>query len=128
MMNTTERAGERGSARLKFILVIVIIAIVAYAGYLFVPVAYQAYLFKDLMQHNVDVASTQGYDAAWVKNQLTKSGPEYDVPGDAVIMASQRDNRMEARVQFTRPIAFPGYTYNYEFDHTVKSTAFLTFK
>ncbi len=128
MMNTTERATERGSARLKFILVIVIIAIVAYAGYLFVPVAYQAYLFKDLMQHNVDVSSTQGYDPAWVKNQLTKSGPEYDVPADAVIMASQRDNRMEARVQFTKPIAFPGYTYNYEFDHTVKSTAFLTFK
>ena len=25
-------------------------------------------------------------------------------------------------------IEFPGYTYNYEFDHTVKSTAFLDFK
>jgi hypothetical protein len=25
-------------------------------------------------------------------------------------------------------IEFPGYPYNYEFDHTVKSTAFLTFK
>ncbi len=37
----------------------------------------------------------------------------------------QRDNRLEVRVQFVRPIEFPGYTYNYEFDHTVKSTAFL---
>ena len=26
----------------------------------------------------------------------------------------------------TRPIEFPGYTYEYEFDHTVKSTEFLT--
>jgi len=128
MTNTTSKRSESGSARLKFIIVIGIIAIVAYAGYLFVPVAYQAYLFKDLMQHNADVASTQGYDTNWLKNQLSKSAPEYGIPVDAVIQTAQRDNRMEARVQFTKPILFPGYTYNYEFDHTVKSTAFLTFK
>lgn len=127
-MNTTARPTERGSARLKFIVVIAIIALVAYVGYLFIPVAYQSYLFKDLMQHNVDVASTQGYDTAWVKNQLSKSAAEYGVPPDAIILPVKRDNRMEVRVQFTTPIAFPGYTYNYEFDHTVKSTAFLTFK
>ena len=127
-MSTTSRHGESGSARLKFILVIGIIAIVGYAGYLFIPVAYQAYLFKDLMQHNADVASTQGYDPAWLKNQLLKSAPEYGIPPDAVIQTAQRDNRMEAHVQYTKPILFPGYTYNYEFDHTVKSTAFLTFK
>ena len=128
MRNATARATERGSARLKFIIVIAIIALVAYVGYLFIPVAYQSYLFKDLMQHNVDVASTAGYDPAWVKNQLSKSAPEYGVPPDAIISPVKRDNRMEVTVQFTKPIEFPGYTYNYDFDHTVKSTAFLTFK
>jgi len=128
MMNTTARSSERGSARLKFIIVIGIIALVAYAGYLFIPITYQAYLFKDLMQHNVDVAVTQGYDPAWVKNQLSKSSAEYGVPEDAIIAPVQRDNRMEVRVQFTKSIVFPGYTYNYNFDHTAKSTAFLTFK
>ncbi len=127
-MNTNVRSSQRGSARLKFILVMVVIAIVAYAGYMFLPVAYQAYLFKDLMQHNVDVASTQGYAPAWVKDQLVKSAPEYGVPPDAVINPVQRDNRMEVTVQFARPIEFPGYTYQYNFDHTAKSTAFLTFK
>ena len=100
----------------------------AYLGYLYIPVAYQSYLFKDLMQHNADVASTQGYEPAWVKNQLTKAAPEYGVPVDAVILPERKDNRMEITVQFTKPIEFPGYTYNYTFDHTVKSTAFLTFK
>ena len=120
--------GERGGARLKFIVVVLVIALVAYVGYLYIPVAYQAYLFKDLMQHNADVASTQGYDAAWVKNQLTKAAPEYGVPTDATITSAHKDNRMEITVQYTKPIDFPGYTYNYNFDHTVKSTAFLTFK
>jgi anaerobic selenocysteine-containing dehydrogenase len=127
-MNTKERTTERGSARLKFLVVMVIIGAVAYMGYMYVPVAYQAYLFKDLMQHDVDVASTQGYPPTWVKDQLVKSAAEYGVPADAVIEPTQRDNRMEVTVQFTKPIEFPGYTYQYSFDHTAKSTAFLTFK
>ena len=128
MRNISARSGERGGARLKFIVVILFIATVAYLGYLYVPVAYQAYLFKDLMQHNADVASTQGYEPSWVKNQLTKAAPEYGVPADAVILSTLKDNRIEVSVQFTKPIEFPGYTYNYNFDQTVKSTAFLTFK
>ena len=127
-MNTNGRKGERGGARLKFILVMTVIGIVAYAGYMFLPVAYQAYLFKDLMQHDVDVASTQGYPPSWVKDQLVKSAPEFGVPADAVINPVQRDNRIEVNVQYVIPIDFPGYTYVYNFDHTVKSTAFLTIK
>lgn len=127
-MNTIKRSNQRGGARLKFIIVILVIATVAYAGYMFIPVVYQAHLFKDIMQHKADVASTQGYDSAWVKNQLTKAAPEYGIPAEAIILPVHRDNRMEIRVQFTNPIVFPVGTYNYEFDETVKSTAFLTFK
>ena len=122
------RTGELGGARAKFLIVILILAALAYAGYLYVPVAYDAYLFKDLMQHDVDVAVTQGYQPAWVLEQLTKSAREYNIPANAIITPVQRDNRIEVRVQFTRPIDLPGYTYQYEFDHTVKSTAFLTIK
>jgi hypothetical protein len=127
-MNTITRTSERGGARLKFIIVVAIIGIIAYIGYIYIPVAYQSYLLKDLMQHNVDVAVTQGYPASWIKDQLTKSGKEYGVPSDAVIEPVQRDNRMEVRVQFVRPLEFPGFTYQYNFDHTARSTAFLTFK
>jgi len=122
------RTSERGSARLKFIVVIGTIAIIAYSGYQFIPVAYQAYQFKDLMQHEVDTAAALGRPASWVKDQLTKSTAEYGVPADAVISPALQDNRMEVRVQYTQPVEFPGYTYNYEFDYTVKSSTFLTIK
>jgi hypothetical protein len=122
------RKGEQGGARGNLLIFVVVAASLAYAGYLYIPVAYDAYLFKDLMQHNVDVAVTQGYQPAWVQEQLTKSLAEYNVPPNAVITPSQRDNRVEVRVQFTRPISLPGYTYQYEFDHTARSTAFLTIK
>jgi hypothetical protein len=122
------RKSERGSARLKFLIVVAIIGIVAYAGYQFIPIAYQAYQIKDLMQHDVDTAVVLGHPTSWIKEQLVKSGPEYGIPADAVITPAQEDNRMEVRVQYSQPIEFPGFTYNYEFDHTAKSATFLSVK
>jgi hypothetical protein len=127
-MKQISRSSERGSARLKFILVVAIIGLMVYAGYLFIPVAYQAYLLKDLMQHDVDAAVAMGHPPSWVKDQLVRSGPDYGMPADAVITSTQQDNRIEARVQFSRPIEFPAYTYHYDFDHTVKSATFLSYK
>ena len=127
-MNTIARTGERGGARLKFVIVIAIIGIIAFVGYTYFPVAYDSYLLKDLMQHDIDLAATQGYPPSWIKDQLTKASKEYGIPPDAVIDPTQRDNRMEVRVQFVRPIEFPGFTYQYNFDHTARSTAFLTIK
>ena len=122
------RSSELGGGRLQFLIVITIIAATAYAGYLYVPVSFHAHTYKDLMQHYADVAATQGYQPTWVSQQLVKSAPEYDVPANAIITPLRRDERVEVRVQYVKAIEFPGYTYNYEFDHTVKSTAFLAFK
>jgi hypothetical protein len=125
-MEMKARKSERGSARLKFLLVVIVIAAIAYAGYLYVPVAYSAYLFKDLMQQKVNTAAAMGHPPGWVKDQLVKSAPEYDVPAEAEILPALKDGRMEVHVQFTQPIEFPGYVYEYNFDHTVHSTEFLS--
>ena len=122
------RPNEWGGARLKFIIVMAILVIVVYAGYLYVPVAVDAYYFQDVMQNKVNLAAAQGYEAGWITDQLVKSGSEYHVPADAIIAPAQKDGRVEVRVQFTRPIQLPGYTYNYDFDYTAKSTTFLTVK
>lgn len=123
-----QKSSERGSARLKFLIFLIVVGAIGYGLYIYVPVAYQAYLFKDWMQHTVDVAVASGYQPTWVSDQLKKSLPEYEVPPDAVIAPANRDSRVEVRVTFTRPVEFPGYTYQYEFDYTARSTAFLTIK
>jgi hypothetical protein len=123
-----QRSGERGGASLKFVIVMALMGTCAYAGYLYVPVAFEANQYKELMQHYADVTAAQGYAPTWAGEQLAKSAAEYNVPTNAMITPGRRENRIEVRVQFVRPIEFPGYTYNYEFDHTVKSTAFLEFK
>ena len=123
----TRRSTERGNANVKFLIVMAIMGGCAYAGYLYVPVAYQAHTFKELMQHYVDVASAEGKQPEWAAEQLLKNFGDYEVPKNAVVTHAKRDNRIEVRVQFMKPVEFPGYTYNYEFDQTVKSTAFLDF-
>ena len=125
-MEIQNRQGERGSARLKLLLVIIVIAVVAYAGYVYIPVSYNAYLFKDLMQQKVNTAAALGHPANWVQEQLVKSAPEYDIPTDAEIIPALKDGRVEVHVQYTKPIEFPGYIYEYTFDHTARSTEFLS--
>ncbi len=122
------KSDEQGGARLKFIIALAVMAIVVYAGYLYVPVAVDAYYFEDVMQNKVNLAAAQGYEAGWVRDQLVKSGSEYHVPAEAIISPQQKDGRVEVRVQFSRPIQLPGYTYSYDFDYTAKSTTFLTIK
>jgi hypothetical protein len=125
-MEIPNRQSERGSARLKLLLVIIVIAIVAYAGYAYIPVSYNAYLFKDLMQQKVNTAAAIGHPANWVGDQLVRSAPEYDIPPDAEIVPTVKDGRVEVQVRYTKPIEFPGYVYEYVFDHTARSTEFLS--
>ncbi len=122
------RHGERGSARLKFLIVFSLVALVAYAGYQYIPVAFQSYQYRDFMQQSVDKGAALGRGDEWVKQQLTKNGGEYGVPPNAEISIQQNEGAMMARVQFKRPISIPGYTYEYEFDQTVKSSTMWSIK
>ncbi|HEU5236603.1 MAG TPA: hypothetical protein VFU37_05640 [Pyrinomonadaceae bacterium] len=119
---------EQGGARLNFIIFSAVFATMLYVGYMYVPVAIDAYYFKDVMQNKIDLAVAQGYDGNWVREQLAKTGPDYHVPAEAVITPTTKESRLAVRVQFTRPISFPGYTYNYEFDHTAQSTTWFQTK
>ena len=126
LMEIRNRHEERGSARLKLLLVLIVIAIVAYTGYVYIPVSYNAYLFKDLMQQKVNTAAALGHPANWVHEQLVKSAPEYDIPTDAEIIPAVKDGRVEVHVQYKKPVEFPGYIYEYTFDHSARSTEFLS--
>ena len=116
---------EHGGARLKLIIFLAVVVIVGYAAYMYIPVALDAYYFKDAMQNKVNLAAAQGYDTAWVADQISKTKAEHNVPDNATITPAQKEGRVEVRVQFTRPIATPFFTYNYDFDYTAQSTTFL---
>ncbi|HEY0407291.1 MAG TPA: hypothetical protein VGC89_16275 [Pyrinomonadaceae bacterium] len=120
---------ERGAARLKFIVTIAIIAAVAYIGFQYVPVAYQGERFKTAMQDDVRDAWAGGKTNEMLRAKLMADAKEWNVPPDAEITVQRNtDGTFQARVQYTRPVAFPGYTHTYKFDYTAKSTGFIDAK
>ena len=119
---------ERGNARLNFLLVVILVGAAAYVGYQLVPVFYRASLYKDYMTGTVNKGAAMGKDSEWMREQLAGrlATGEYDLPPNPRVEAQVVENRMIVRVRWTRDIHFPGYTYRYDFDHTVKSDQFLS--
>src|SRR5688500_20242079 len=119
------KSSERGSGRVQFLIVMTVIVATAYAGYLYVPVSFRAHAYKDLMQHYADVAATLGYEPSWAGEQLLKSTVVYDVPPDAIITRFTGDDRVEARVDYTRLIEDAGFHCTSQLEHTDQTAAFL---
>jgi hypothetical protein len=124
------RHKERGAARLKLIITLAVVALLGYMAFQYVPVAYNYSRYKTYMQDSVDKAAVTGQGTEWVRTQLQASAKDYGVPQDAQITPGVKDGRLEATVKFTQPVSLiPGiWTYNYSFDHTVKSTDLFTIK
>jgi len=120
------RANERGGSRLNFLIVVVMIAAVAYAGYQYVPVAYQASQLKVFMEDTVNKAVITDKNAQWAEEQLRKSLPEYGAPPNTLITVANRESRLEANVQYTIPIPLFVTTYQYKFNHTTRSSTFFS--
>ncbi|MET0645388.1 MAG: hypothetical protein ABW208_02135 [Pyrinomonadaceae bacterium] len=120
------RRGERGGSRFNFVVVLLVIALAVYSAYNYAPVAYNAYLYKDLMQETVNKAAyPPAKNNDWVAQQLRASAVEYGLPEDADIKVQTENGRISAHVTYTRPIQLPGYTYEYNFDHTARSSGFI---
>jgi hypothetical protein len=117
---------ERGGSRFNFLLTVVVIAVVGYVAYQYVPVAYQASQLKISMQDTVDKAVVTSKNAAWAEDQLRQSLPVYGAPPDALISVGNRDARIEAHVQYVVPIPLIVTTYEYKFDHTTRSAYLLS--
>lgn len=117
---------ESGGARLNFLLIVAVIVVVAYAAYNYVPVAYNAFLYKDRMQEVVNKAAyPPGQTIAWVEAQLRASAEEHDLPADMKVNVQKQNGQIVARVLWTQPVNLPGFTYDYEFDHTARSSGFV---
>ena len=120
------KPSERGGARLNFILVAVVIALAGYSAYNYAPVAYNAFLFKDFMQETVNKAAyPPGQTNDWVTQQLRAAAKDYDLPPNMTVNVQKEEGHIIARVQWSRPIQLPGYTYEYKFDHTARSSGFI---
>ena len=119
--------GERGGARFNFVVTILLIALAVYSAYHYAPVSYKAYRFKDFMQETVNKAAyPPGQSNEWITQQLRGAAKEYELPADAEINVQKEEGRISVRVTWTEDVQLPFYVYEYDFDHTARSSGFIS--
>ena len=124
----SSRNGERGSSRLKFLIIFSVVAIATFVGYQYIPIAFQDAKYKDFMKSTVDLGAAQSKNSDWIKEQLVKNGPEMGIPKEATITIEEHEGILQARVQFKRQIPLIVLNYDYNFDETVKSSSLWSIK
>jgi hypothetical protein len=127
----TGRESERGSAAVKFVAILVVLFLIAHAGYNYVPVAYAAESLKtDMMTAVVQGLALPGKISPVenVKARIFQSMQRNGAPADAILDVKQNGNALTAHVVYSKPVSilpFGMFTYTYKFDHTATPTGFL---
>lgn len=125
------RASERGSAGVKFIVIFAVILLVAHAGINYVPVRYNA----ESLKTDMETAVLQGLALPGklnpvdnVKARIQRSIQQNNIPADAVLDVKQAANAITAHVSYVQQVdilPFGIYRYAYRFDHTATPSGFL---
>jgi hypothetical protein len=120
------RHSERGSARVRFIVVLAVVAVVAYMGFQYIPVAYQAHRFKSEIDQKVLDASGRGNDVELLKREIKTSAKNYGVPPETLTMdVGQLEGRLEVTVKYKRQVnILPFWTYDYNFEYKSRGASF----
>jgi hypothetical protein len=125
------RDAELGGTSLKFMLVMLFLAVVINAGYNYVPTAYQGENFKQEMQTAIvqvtAMPSAATSQTDMLKTKLVRLATENQLP-PAVIDVRQVNNVLTANVRYSKDVnivPFGIYNYHYVFDHTVTPSGFL---
>ena len=125
------RSSERGSAGVKFLLVVVVLGVIANAGFHYIPVAYDGANFRQEM----DTAVVKGLAASGqmrpldvVKASIARAVAQNNVPDDAVIEIKPENGVVTAQAYYTKKVGmlpFGLYDYNYQFAYTARPSGYL---
>jgi hypothetical protein len=128
---TSERSSERGGAAVKFLLIFLVLALAANAGYNYVPVAYEGASFRQEM----DTAVVKGLGSSGriqplevVTASITRARRDYNLPEDTFVEVKPVNGIVEAHVVYSREInmlPFGLYKYQYNFDHHARPVGYL---
>ena len=130
--SSRNRTSERGSAGVKFLIIVVVLVLAAHAGYQYVPVAYQGANFRQEM----DTAVVKGLAASGnmkpmdvVKAHIERAAADNELPADALIEIKPEASHIQAHVAYQKQVnmlPFGIYKYNYQFEYTAAPTGYLT--
>ncbi|MBK9155958.1 MAG: hypothetical protein IPM25_17400 [Chloracidobacterium sp.] len=124
-------SSERGGAGVKFLAVLVVLVLIANAGYNYIPIAYEAANLRQEMDTAVVkglAASGQMKPLEVVRASVERAVRENNVPADAYIEIKPAGSVVQAHVIYTKQVQmlpFGLYKYRYDFNYLATPTGYL---
>ncbi|HVS01747.1 MAG TPA: hypothetical protein VMT16_03180 [Thermoanaerobaculia bacterium] len=115
---------QSGEGKLGCIFWLLLLAAASLVAYKMIPVKVQSAQLHDFMVEQARFSYSRG--AGQIKKSILQRARELDLPLTDKQLRVRKDRghiRMEA--QYTVPIEFPGYTYEWEFQHQVDRPIFV---
>lgn len=118
------RKGERGEGQLGCIIGLIILLVCVFVAYKMIPVKVKA---TEMKQFVVDEGKSAGLrkNAKDIRDRILHRARELDIPlEEGNLKVSRGNSRVNIDIEYTIPIEFPGYTYNWHFEHHVDNPVF----
>ncbi len=119
------RAAERGEGQGQLIAVVSVVALAGFIAFKIMPVYWREQNVKNEL---VDMARKSAIGAKGyltdkeLESQWAKISNEFQVPEEAKFIVKQQSGKVTLTVQYTEPINFLVYTYNWEVNAEASDT------
>jgi hypothetical protein len=118
------RLAQRGDSKLGCILWLLLVAAGALVAWKMIPIKVNVAELEAFMDEQAKFAA--GASEETLKRRILDKAAELDLeikPQNVTV--SKTPERVRMRVQFTIPVEFPGYTYEWNFDLNVDRPIFI---
>src|ERR1051326_1762757 len=113
---------ERGEGRIKLLLTLLVLAVIAYVAAQFIPAYWRSMQMQDATQSIVTQAVVQNLPDNDVYARLEEKAMEFHLPETKKIKLMHNGKKIIVRVSYTHDITLPFYTYPWTFDFRKEDT------
>ena len=114
---------ERGEGQMGCLVGLVFLLIAGLIAYKLIPVKVKAADLRDTVQDYARSGSQ--FNDGQIKKAILDKATTLGLPvGEEDVKVDRRANEITVEVDYTVPVKFPGYTYNWKFRHKATNPLF----
>jgi hypothetical protein len=114
---------ERGEGNFGCLVGVILLLAAIFVAYKMIPVKVKAAELREVVSDEAKSAGTHGDDR--IRAAILAKAKENDLPvAEENITIYRTNNEITLDVEYTVPIVFPGYTYNWHIQHHAKNPIF----
>ncbi len=124
-MHLTRRSLQRGEGNIGCIFWSLALAVAVMIAWKMVPIKVATAEFHDFMDDQARIAGNVR-SAEPIRKAILLKARELDIPVDPKDLVINLDReRIKMQVQYTIPVEFPGFTYDWEFEYAERFNIYI---